>query len=481
MSDVLVLYPRAIVNVTAILVSGASTVAQTVDTTLYPDSVKVSLRPHHQASECEAVVNMTALPFDPRKVNGIFISVYMGIAKTATASVLGSSDFLGKDDLLFCGYADSLEVLRDGKMPQVSIKARDLSSFLRDEKNLVTRNFNGTTKVDPIPRYTDTPVGALKRILQWAQVTEDQVTINDQSTGQRATSSAMTTLVNVKGQSGRIPCKNGSTAWQVVEHVMGLNDLLITVDCSEFIIREAKNAFVPAKAQKAAVKYSFVFGANPSNDNEKETLSVTLKKKFLRNRKGVRIISFDPTQPPQSRRIVSDYPSDSALPPKVRAKLGPAKHKKTHSTSTGQSTVAPPDRDVFEVGAMGIHTKSACDALAQRIYLERSRQEMEGELVAKIWDKNLFKLRNADRINIRIRPDLETQLRNISDRNKQIDFLKNALHIDSKMAGILIDTINGKDSDQYYVRTLNHEWSGKTYQTKIDFITLIETDIPNGS
>src|SRR5579872_6799003 len=95
-----VIYPRAYVEVKALIVNGDP---NGVPTGLYPRSVKLAYRPHTQANQCDVEVDLSAIPFDPRQLSGIFLTVFMGAVRKSTDSV---------NDLQyvrFCGYADEIE------------------------------------------------------------------------------------------------------------------------------------------------------------------------------------------------------------------------------------------------------------------------------------------------------------------------------------------------------------------------------------
>jgi len=75
---------------------------------------------------------------------------------------------------------------------------------------------------------------------------------------------------------------------------------------------------------------------------------------------------------------------------------------------------------------------------AQRPWLERATQEVDGTITTPIWDSNILNLHNGDRITIRVRPDLEAE----------------------------------PHDDLWYVRTVTHEWPSKK-ATTIGFINLL--------
>jgi len=416
----------------------------------------------------------------------MFISVYMGVSTDSKASIKS------QDTQIFCGWIDDLDVKYSDSGPLVSIKARDVSAYLRDEKNLVIREYkqNGVviSKINPIPRYQDSIVKSIEKLLQWANIPNTAIFVEDRSKDGRA-SQPMSKYTHGRGGDGFVPFKNGSNAWEVIEHLAALTSLLISVDKSTIVIRDPVNAFPPAGAAKVAPSYSFVFGENPKSSSipiqvlsntlwttkHVPVFSLELKKKFIRNRKGVRLVSFDSIK---HRKIIADFPTNDKLPPKRKAKLAPSKHP-IHKTRE----VPDPDRDVWVVGGtLGIQTQEKLDEAAKRFYLERSRQEMEGELTTYIWDDQLFALRNASRIDIRIKPELEAELINLKDPQKQSIFLQTHVGINKKAADAFVNVMLNKESDTYYVRSISHEWDAEQGgKTTIDFITMLETDLVKGS
>lgn len=484
MSDVLVIYPRALVSINATMNSAGLLVPFTGDpphvtTTLYPDQVTLTLRQHHQASECEVKVVQSALPFDPRRINSVFVTVYLAAMPTVAKTSENDQYIKQEKFIRFVGYADTMEVERSIKGPMVSMKCRDLSSVFRDEKNLVVRKITDSTgkvtnKIDPIPRYVDSASSVAKNMSAWTGFTSDQLEILDHSTNKRA-SKPLTQGTNFRGQKGRIPIKNGSSAWDVIEHVAALSATLVNIDKGSLVFRDPAAAWSDGSTAPPKVDYRFVFGDQNKDGSRNSARSIKLKKKFLRNRKGVRLVAWDPDK---KRRFESIYPVDSELAPKKRAKLD-AKHQEDPSATN--KDVMPPDRDIFTIGDLGINKKPLLDDLAKRIYTERSRQEMEGELETAIWDDGLFNLKNGSRIEISINPALEAELNKIDDINSQVEFLSRRMGLNRDAAYTLLVTFKAKDTDIFYVRNITYEWTPKGASAKIDFITLIEADIPKGS
>ncbi len=481
----LVIYPRAWVELTTrvrVPTPGPDgTPFEDVITGIAPSKITLTKRPHHQADTCDVTINGSALPFDPRAINGIIIAVYMAAVPTTATPV--------KDNkyLRFVGYADKAPVKRGAKGPSVELKCRDLSSILRDCKPL---------PVKATPLYSDTLIDAVKRILTAAVAqpaagggtssatasvsstsdfadgdptqAEDVIQIDDATSNGEATLT-LGRVVSQRVATSAVPLKRDTTAWEAIEYCARLVNVLVSVELGFLLLRSPSDTF----ASTSAPVRTFYFGDDPVSGSFGDVLDVELDKNFIRNRKGIRVVTFDPTT---RRALQSDYPPASQIPPKQRP---PApKAKKTKSTvGTGQPK--PPDRDVLQIGSHGIHTQAELDAVAKRIYLEKSTQEIEGSITTKVWGgdantQDVLDLANGDRIGIILDPKLEAELRNTSDKNAQIDFIVKRLGCSQSAAQALIDASTNPSSTNFYLKTITHDWSPKGASSKIDFYNLIE-------
>ncbi len=463
-SGPIVLYPRAVVVVEYIYNDGSK-----VSTALLPSRVSVVLRPHHQCGTCEVEFSGAAVPFDLRRLNGVFLSVYMGAVSTIDGDVQADN----QKNLQFVGYADTECVKRSPDGTNITITARDLSALLRNLKPMYVLKRDGV-ELNPTPMYTDTVIGAASRILDWAGYTKGQFEFLDLS---GRASLPLTSLVDEKGIGGFIPTKGRDvSAWEAIEHTAGVADTLVSVDLGKIVFRSTKDSFpLPEDETQPSPKYSFIFGK--SEQGYTNTYAVDVTKKFVRNRRGVTVSAVDPV----SRKVITaDYPTDSALAPRHAPKLGATKQSKPRKVSISAggtvsdgSSLPDPTRDVFNVGGDGVHSKDGLQRLAERIYRERAGQEMEGTLTTYVWDDALFSLRNADRFEIKVKPELEAEILNRPDEAAQADFLREHFHVNDAAARTMLAQIRGQESTLFYVRSIHHEWTTMAAKTTIDFVTLI--------
>lgn len=465
-----VIYPRAFVVVKALLVNGD---ANGVTTGLYPRSIKLAYRPHTQANQCDVEVDLSAIPFDPRQLSGVFLTAFMGAVKKSTDSV---QDF---QFARFCGYADEIEQSRSRDGAIVRITARDLSEVLRKIKPLPVVN---------TPKYSDTALSAIQALCTSVGLDPSRLEIVDQTgTPSRATQ-PLSAFTTTKGVSGRIPLDRTASAWDAVERVCGLVGILPKIELEKLILTSPTSVFQLTGELKSPSVYDFYFGIDnstkPPIDNA-NTLSVKLTKKFTRNRLGVRVYAFDPVS---RRNIYADFPDDAHLPPKKRPPLGPVKHNKAPppGAQAGATSVKDAPRDVYHVGNLGVQTIDQLKKIAERMYRERSRQELEGEFETVNWDNkvltgnaiDIFDLRPTNRARVRINPFLEAELRARANLNVQIAFMKERLGMDEVAARFLLGQT---DKDVHSLRTITHEWNKSRASTRIDFHNITEIDLTTGA
>jgi hypothetical protein len=418
-----VFYPRALVQL------HARVLGQDVTTSIEPHRVSLTRRPHNQADEVEVEIHGTALPFEPRHIEDLWLGVFLGDPRSMSGRV-DTDRFLR-----FVGYADDMEPGNPAaEAPRVKITARDRSAQLRDFKPL---------PVAAQPRYGDMLGQAIERIL--AAVPS---AVGMELRSSEHASIPLAPLVSARARAGRIPLPNDCTAWQAIEHVCGLCAREVTIDLEDVVIQ------VPtaARSSPSEAAANFVFGGVRGN-----LLEAKRKKKFQRNRNGVRVVSFDPAT---RRRVEAVYPPDGQLPRRHRAR-----------GRRGGGGAQPPERDIFALGD-GITSHDQLEEYARRIYLERSRQEVEVEIECPFPTDQHIGLRNGDRVSIEIEPGLADDIR--GSGTGAVALLERRLGVDREVAQILVRSAREPTTNLFYAKTITTEFSA-TEKTvvKIDAINLI--------
>lgn len=446
-----VLYPRAIVA----LSMDVGDDHEQVSTIVVPSKASYTVRSHNAAGSAEIVVHGSAVPFDPRIINGMFVQLFMGAAETVDEQI-------NKDEYRrFVGYVDDVAPKWDENGPAVEIKARDLSAILRDFKPI---------PVDARPKYSDSLEEAIQRIIDATPGHQDSsgnTVLSIRSTP--ALSGVTLSAAAPSRASGRnIPLPPAATAWQVIEHLCGLVSRLVSIDDGEIVVRDST---IYSNEENAVA--SFIFGGVGANGERPNVLSVESAKKFVRNRRGVAAISYNPHTRTRLRAV---FPADDELAQIARP---PRTVGGSRATSTrGSSSSSPPARDVFSAPA-SIVDEEGLKAYAKRVYLERSRQEIEGKIGAPWRERDatneMLAIKNAERITLKIHPELESELRNTADEQVAVDLLRRRLRVNEQAARVLLRASRNRPTDIFYLRSATHAFDPEGVSASaIEYINLID-------
>ncbi len=447
-----VTYPRAFVHLTA-TVGGRE-----VSTGIVPSKAAVARRSHNQAGTAEVTIHGSALPFDPRQIDGIFVQVYLGAVAHVDAPVNL------RQYLQFVGFVDELKESYGEKGPEVELKARDLSALYRDFKPVPP---------DALPRYSYDLGQAIERVIDAVPATwnrDDAGQPVSQRIGLRNAALDLALRARRLGAAapGRTPeapvrLPADANAWQVIEHVGGLLSVMPSVDLDAIVLRDSAQIF----GHDNPVAAAFEFGGEAAN-----LLSLERSKKFVRNRKGVRVTAYDPLT---RSTLVADYPSDAELLRIHRAPSAAALGRAQVAARRAPRNPTPPERDGFTAprGMFGDTTR--LQDYARRIYEERSRQELEGRLVTPLWTDAVLALQNADRFTLTLHAALEAELQTTRSEGAALALLQRRLGVDPAAAAALLRARRARPTDAWYARTITHEFdAGGRSTTSVDFINLIE-------
>lgn len=446
MNNAIRFYPRALVKLRAFIVGEADP----VDTAIVPHRLTSARTSHKQANTCEVELMAAALPFDPRQIEGVFISVFIGAVET----MLDSAD--DPAFLRFVGYLDRSEIEHDDRGETVKLHARDLSSRMRDTKPL---------PVAFTPRYSDTLKQAISRCADSIPGIFDAIGIIDNDA---INTPLLSQVVGKRASKAQIELPTDISVWGAIEHVCGMVGMLVTMELNNIIVKSAKDQFSGAHDPVA----TFIFGSDSAN-----LLKASMEKKFLTNRKGIKLVANDPNT---RERVEAVYPPDGKLhqqrrPPPAKPATAHGAHTvpkpKVKSLATQKS-----ERDEFVLATA--YTQTALDACAERIWRERSRQEVTGEIMSPLWEEDgndYLDLKNSDRIEIKIHPDLVVQVQKILDDNIAAKFLQDHIGVNLASALVLVRAARNPLTDLFYVHEAKTEFSS-TGQASIDinYLNLIE-------
>lgn len=438
------LYPRA-----KVLLS-ASIDGKDFDTTAIPISVSLTRKQHTHADECTITLTGTGFAAGVRAMTAGVASVYLSEA----GSTDGQADDGGTKNLRFMGPIDAPDGELSDRMPSVKLVCRDYSAVLRAAKPV---------PVAGIPRYSDTVGQALQRVLD-SVPGGDAITIRDSP----ILADTLAGLVGKRASSGFIEVKSAeTTAWEVIEQVCNMASLPAPqFDLNEMVLYRPEEQFGdPGKPDRSKPVATFIYGGDNATVS-----SLTMKKHFLRQRKGLRLIGFDPVA---HKTLTADYPPDNELPPRALPKaVRGGKSSTKHRSQKTKPAAKEPERDVIK--APHIHTLDALRTYAERAWRERAMQEMEGELITPVWTNDLLAIRPGDRILIVANPETEAEVRNASSVETAARFLVARFEIAKDFAVALAQAIRNRKSDLFIVNQIQFDWHASGNATaRISFANLI--------
>lgn len=435
-------FPRAIVAI-QVAFQGRP---EPVDIVVIPRKVTVTRRGHTQADTADVDLDGTEIPFDPRSIQSMLMTVHMGQAAT-----VDDTDWHHPGTARFAGYVDLFEG-EQGEDDTLTLKARDLSSLLRDAKPL---------PVAAAPLYSDTFGNAVQRILK--NVPGASALFLDIGDGDVP----LANLVHERGSTGPIHLERDMTAWAVIEYLAGMANRLVSVDLDRLLVRPPRNVFDNLFPPRVTLEF---------NTPTANLTKLGVQKKFIRNRKGVRAVCFDPIR---RVRLEADYPPDSELPPRTRPRARSTSNAHASRRRAAPAAPQPPDRDVYTVPP--VPDKDRLLEVAQGIWLERSRQELTITAEAPYFTDDWLRLMNGDRVRLTLNRAIVAGLNPQQSRAVQVAVLSRRLAITRQSAELLLDAARNPGADTFYVHEAVLQWNPEgDIGVKLDIINMIAVEVRDG-
>lgn len=450
-TDGIILHPRAYVALKSIIDG------KDVDTGLIPSRVTLSKGDHTKCSEATITLEGSVLPFPLRLVGGSVITLYMGVTENPEDNVKQ------ENNLRFVGFVEDLE--QDQSARHVTLKAYDLTMPLRGHKPLLEKKNDDTgITIDPTPRYSDTLKQAIERILSVVPGFEEgsEPFLDLRDTDALSTAS-LGSLVTGRAKTGPVALKPDISAWGAIEHVCALAVRHVSVDLTDIVVRTSDEVF--ARAGEATA-LRFIVGTDYAN-----SFPPKFHKKIQRNRKGVRVVAWDPET---CKRVEAVYPTDSVMETQYSLRRpAPPKKKPKQKSTTPTKAPKEPDREVYELEE-GHYTSDALEAKAKSIWLQRATQEADGSVSTPLWTEEVLGLQNGDRVFIKTDEMLRKQLTAIGSDADAVRFLQDQYAgMDQQGAQALLDAMKKPLQDFWYVNTVVYDWPGPRLCT-VGVINLLE-------
>lgn len=439
-------YPRAAVE----LLIDLEGEEEPLEVTLIPRRVSVLRRSHTQADTADIELDGTEVPFDPRAIRSMLMRVFMGQAASNY-----DTEWRTPARLQFVGYVDLFEGVQE-EDDELSLKARDLSSLLRDAKPLPTA---------AVPKYSDTLGVAIQRILDnvpGASALTLDLGDADVRLGQ---------LVGSRTSSGPIHLERDMTAWAVIEYLAGMANRLCSVDIGRLLVRQPREAFDNVTGVVATIRYNNELG---------NLTKLGVQKKFIRQRKGIRCVGWDPIR---RVRLEADYPPDNQLPSRGRPRATTSRSRSGGGHGGGRARAAaapqPPERDVYSVGT--VQNKAALLEVARGIWQERSRQELVVSADTPYYGDAWLALRNGQRVGLELNRAIAAGVNAQDTRAAKVAFVMRRCTVTRDVAEVLVNAAEHPGATTFYLREVNPRWDSEgDVGVKLELINLIAVEVGSG-
>lgn len=420
-----VYWPRALVLLAGNFDDASSTPFASVK--LIPRTVSISRNSARKCDTASIEFDFRDFPFDPRTLTSCHVAVHLEALKKASAPMIPS-----RLNLRFVGTVDEIEVTWSNDGERIKVECRDYTARFFDAP--------WTACCPPSPPAPSlqiaTPIGVtLLTIVDGIRALVAPDTLPLDPATSRAAATAMPNLVT--GRLVYTPRDKKESAWEAVCGLCDLHGLVPVWDLDVLHIRTAAETTL----SKPAI---MVYGQNVE--------SLRFKRNLLRpEKKGVRVTSWNP----QLGQSLSASWADGR--PGV-----PTPDLATKSAK-GSAPSTPP---VVEYHIEGPATVGDLLKIAERLYDERRRSKIDGELETRdLTDLvlgPLLGLANGDRVQIHLDPGLQSSVAGMSQA-EAVAFLSNPLKTNALDPAVATALMAAWTQAQtlactFYVLEAHHRW-----------------------
>lgn len=371
---------------------GSSTDAEDVVHLTVPiRSLRLESNDHNHADEASLTLDLMAVGgLDPRLLRNAVVNVYVG-----------NADEFGRwrpteEDLRFAGMAKRVRrARRTDEAPTVEIDALDFTTLFLEAKPFGSSG---------VPDYSQRLDDAWKRIVSQtpgAEALADRIVLQGLDAFPeigKAVSSRFRRL-------GKVPTRPETDAWAVWQQCVGMLGLISFIDRQRVVVTTATNLYTADRPPR------LIWGRNISSLEEERDAAMTGK--------GIGITSFDPLT----------GTTLEALWPSVGDERVKRKGTARARVANEDALRASEERDYFAY--YGVTDPEVLLAIAERVYEERSRQELQGVLrTAEMMVSDtegrafdLLSLRAGDNIRVEVEQELRTTIAAMSSPGHRVEYL----------------------------------------------------------
>lgn len=406
-------YPRCAVELRILAEDWGADTATVRDVLVTPREVEVKRNDHRTADTARIQLDARDFPMDPRAVRSCAVRVLM-------ADVGAPDGQLTEDDVMFAGFLDVPEVRREDSGSRVTLECRDTTSLWLDTPwTAGAVDISGTLQ-DTVEAMMAQVPGAKGQIGYSDGV--DNIALGD-----------------IIGRTRFAPQK-GDTAWAVLSDLLG-RVALVPVYVGEILLILTPDDFGVDRAtflgtgDVTPYRAAFTFGS--------DVTSLEIRRNFVEARqRQIEVRCWDPA----ARKATSArYPAEAIV---TKRKIG----------TDGQVTEEKAPILPFYVS--GTYAAGDLDALAQRIYQNAAREEVQLEIETR----EMFpQAGNGARVSVDWLPTVPTDISGMAPGEAVRALTTGPRALAEDVAAAFVDGFEQARnlSREFYAQEVTHTWSAE--------------------
>jgi len=320
---------------------------------IIPKMVEVEINSVNEADTFKMELDYKTFPFDPRTIRALGVTIHMEDMETifddrgVQVSLKPS-----KKNKIFLGFADENRITFNSDTRTVSIEGRDYTALLIDQKFFAKA-----------PNLTLPLLTVMKNLIDLVKGAEDIKIENRTGQDLPIPSSILTDFGKLSGKKNS---RKNDTIWDVMQSILRQLGLKGYIDGDTFVIDLPKNAFTGRHGFT-----QFVYGLNLS--------SLEFKRKIGRFR-GVNIkvvgLSFE------DKQVINVSIPREATDPDLITRFG-NKDITVKKLSSDGKPLDDQKAEFITFPVSNVKDKAHLIKVAEQIFYEYSRQQLEGTLTTK--------------------------------------------------------------------------------------------------
>jgi hypothetical protein len=350
---------------------------ETITLTVRPRHARLERTDHNTSDELSLTLDWSEAGIDARLMDDAVVTFY-----------LGQADEFGhwqpsREDIRFIGLCKHDKTSRETDEPgTVELDAVDYTTLF-----LSVKEFGSSG----VPLYSDTLRDAWRRLCSQTPGTEILADRLVAQGGDEEAPDLGRTIGSVVAErfrkAGQVHVKPGMDPWSIWQHVVGMMGLISWIDLDTCVVSTATNLYSERDPPRMVWAKNFYKWEESRGD-------------YVAH-KGIALTSYDPLT---ATVLESFYPPVGDR----RTRRKSLRAQSTKKKPTEAAILQNEDREYLSYP--GITTQAALDMMAQRVWEERSRQELGGRIETSCMDTETFAgnifdlltLRAGDSINVTI-------------------------------------------------------------------------------